>query len=162
MAIGFGAGNNAQSANSIVINASGANLTATNAGFYVNPVRNDTGNTANIAFYNSTTKELTFSNNISTTGNITAGNVTGNISITGNVTGTSSNVTLVAGAYSWTFDNIGSASFAGPARLAVYANATVRDAAITSPQTGMMVYVTGVGMQVRGATAWNTIAGSGT
>jgi hypothetical protein len=41
------------------------------------------------------------------TGNITAGNLIGNISITGNVTGTSSNVTLVAGAYSWTFDNTG-------------------------------------------------------
>jgi hypothetical protein len=47
------------------------------------------------------------SNTISTTGNITAGNLIGNISITGNVQGTSSNVTLVAGAYSWTFDNTG-------------------------------------------------------
>jgi hypothetical protein len=47
------------------------------------------------------------SNTISTTGNITAGNLIGNISITGNVQGTSANVTLVAGAYSWTFDNTG-------------------------------------------------------
>jgi len=47
------------------------------------------------------------SNSISTTGNITAGNLVGNISITGNVTGTSSNVQLVAGAYTWTFDNTG-------------------------------------------------------
>jgi hypothetical protein len=47
------------------------------------------------------------SNTITTTGNITAGNLIGNISITGNVTGTSANVTLVAGAYSWTFDNTG-------------------------------------------------------
>ena len=47
------------------------------------------------------------SNSISTTGNITAGNLIGNISITGNVTGTSSNVQLVAGAYTWTFDNTG-------------------------------------------------------
>jgi hypothetical protein len=47
------------------------------------------------------------SNTITTTGNITAGNIIGNISITGNVTGTSANVTLVAGAYSWTFDNTG-------------------------------------------------------
>ncbi len=47
-------------------------------------------------------------------------------------------------------------------QLAVYANATVRDAAITSPAPGMMIYVTGTGMQVRGATSWNTIAGSGT
>jgi hypothetical protein len=47
------------------------------------------------------------SNTISTSGNITAGNLIGNISITGNVTGTSANVTLVAGSYSWTFDNGG-------------------------------------------------------
>ncbi|NBP04433.1 MAG: hypothetical protein EBU90_30985, partial [Proteobacteria bacterium] len=47
------------------------------------------------------------SNTISTTGNITAGNLIGNISITGNVTGTSANVQLVAGAYTWTFDNTG-------------------------------------------------------
>lgn len=47
------------------------------------------------------------SNSISTTGNITAGNISGNISITGNVTGTSANVELVAGSYTWTFDNTG-------------------------------------------------------
>ena len=41
-------------------------------------------------------------------GNVTANNFSGNISITGNVTGTSPNVTLVAGSYSWTFDNSGS------------------------------------------------------
>jgi Collagen triple helix repeat (20 copies) len=47
------------------------------------------------------------SNTISTSGNITAGNLIGNISITGNVTGTSTNVQLVAGSYTWTFDNTG-------------------------------------------------------
>ena len=50
----------------------------------------------------------------------------------------------------------------GAFQLAVYANATARDATITAPTSGMMIYVTGVGMQVRGATSWNTIAGSGT
>ena len=50
--------------------------------------------------------------NISATGNITAQNFTGNINITGNVQGTSSNVTLVAGAYSTVFDNTGNATFA--------------------------------------------------
>jgi hypothetical protein len=53
------------------------------------------------------------SNTISTTGNITAGNLIGNISITGNVTGTSANVTLIAGGYSTTFDNAGTATFPG-------------------------------------------------
>jgi hypothetical protein len=44
---------------------------------------------------------------INTTGNITAQNLIGNISITGNVTGTSANVTLQAGAYTSVFDNQG-------------------------------------------------------
>ena len=44
--------------------------------------------------------------------------------------------------------------------LPVYANTTVRDSSITSPQPGMMIFVTGTGMQVRGATAWNTVAGT--
>jgi hypothetical protein len=125
---------------------------------YVAPVRNDTGNIAQVVTYNTSTKELTYANTINLAGNVSAGNV----NVTGNVTGSSSNVTLVSGSYSWTFDNTSAVSFPGPARLAVYANATARDAAITSPQTGMMVYVTGVGMQVRGATAWNTITGTGT
>ena len=50
----------------------------------------------------------------------------------------------------------------GTMQLAVYANTTVRDSVITAPQPGMMIYVTGTGMQVRGATSWNTIAGSNT
>ena len=50
----------------------------------------------------------------------------------------------------------------GPIQMAVYANATVRDAAISSPAPGMMIYVTGTGMQVRGATQWNTVTGTGT
>jgi hypothetical protein len=54
-----------------------------------------------------TTGNLAAPGNISVTGNVTAQNFIGNISITGNVQGTSSNVTLVAGAYSWTFDNTG-------------------------------------------------------
>jgi len=40
-------------------------------------------------------------------GNVTAQNFTGNINITGNVQGTSPNVTLVAGSYSYVFDNAG-------------------------------------------------------
>ena len=102
------------------------------------------------------------SNAISTSGNVTANNFIGNISITGNVSGTSANVEIVAGVYEWTFDNTGKSTFPGPMQLAVYANTTVRDSQITSPQPGMMIYVTGTGMQVRGATSWNTIAGSGT
>ena len=158
IAIGRGAGKTNQSANSIIINATGSDLNGANSGLYVAPVRNDTGNIAQVVTYNTSTKEVTYANTINLAGNVSAGNV----NVTGNVTGSSSNVTLVSGSYSWTFDNTSTVSFPGPARLAVYANATARDAAITSPQTGMMVYVTGVGMQVRGATAWNTITGTGT
>lgn len=46
--------------------------------------------------------------------------------------------------------------------LPVYANATVRDATITEPTPGMMVFVTSIGLQVRGATQWNIISGSDT
>ncbi len=46
--------------------------------------------------------------------------------------------------------------------LPVYANTAARDSSITSPQPGMMIFVTGTGMQVRGATAWNTVAGTAT
>jgi hypothetical protein len=46
--------------------------------------------------------------------------------------------------------------------LPVFANSSVRDSTITSPQPGMMIFVTGTGMQVRGATQWNTVTGTGT
>jgi hypothetical protein len=67
------------------------------------------------------------SNTISTTGNITAGNLIGNISITGNVTGTSPNVTLVAGSYNWTFDNTGNLTLPGNTFAVNYANNTPVD-----------------------------------
>jgi hypothetical protein len=87
--------------------------------------------------------------NIITTANISGNYILGNVisattfSATGNITGGNIRATTTT-------------------QLAVYANATVRDSTITSPQPGMMIYVTGTGMQVRGATSWNTIAGSGT
>jgi hypothetical protein len=62
--------------------------------------------------------------NISTTGNITAGNLIGNISITGNVQGTSANVDLVAGSYSWKFDNTGNLVLPGNTFAVNYANNT--------------------------------------
>lgn len=60
VAIGSFAGNNAQVNNSIAINASGASLNPTNAGFYVDPIRNVSGSST--LFYNTTTKEVTYSN----------------------------------------------------------------------------------------------------
>ena len=55
-----------------------------------------------------------------------------------------------------------SVAVSGYFNLPVYANTTVRDSSITSAQPGMMIFVTGTGMQVRGATAWNTVAGTAT
>lgn len=53
-----------------------------------------------------TNSSVTFGN-VQVSGNVTAANFIGNISITGNVTGTSANVELVAGSYTYTFDNTG-------------------------------------------------------
>jgi hypothetical protein len=47
-------------------------------------------------------------------------------------------------------------------QLATYASNGARDTDIVSPVPGQVVFVTGSGMQVRGATQWNLIAGSGT
>jgi hypothetical protein len=110
VAIGRNAGFTNQGNNSIIINATTGTLNQTTANtFTVAPVRNDvtTANVAQVLFYNTTSKEITYSNTISVAGNITAANFVGNISITGNVTGTSSNVTLQAGAYTSVFDNQG-------------------------------------------------------
>jgi hypothetical protein len=67
------------------------------------------------------------SNPISTTGNITAGNLIGNISITSNVVGTQANVTLVAGSYSTVFDNTGNLTLPGNTFAVNYANNTPVD-----------------------------------
>ena len=76
VAIGYLAGNNNQANNSIIINATGATLDQTTANtFTVSPVRNDVANTGQILFYNTTSKEITYGNTISVTGNVTFGNV---------------------------------------------------------------------------------------
>lgn len=76
--------------------------------------------------------------------------------------GTDPSVYVTAGGNSWQFGNNGQLTTPGPVQLAVYADTIARDTMIPSPAPGMTIYVTGVGMQVYGATQWNTIAGSGT
>jgi|SRR6056300_575357 hypothetical protein len=52
-------------------------------------------------------------------------------------------------------NNDGKATFSGPAKLVNYADATARDAAITAPEAGMMVFVTGTSKaQVYDGSAW--------
>jgi hypothetical protein len=76
VAIGTLAGRTFQANNSIIINATGANLDQTTANtFTVAPVRNDVANTAQVMFYNATSKEVTYGNVISVAGNITGGNL---------------------------------------------------------------------------------------
>jgi hypothetical protein len=78
------------------------------------------------------------SNNITTTGNVTASrfigdgsalsNVTANIAnIAGNIVGTQPNVTLVAGSYDWTFDNTGTLTLPGNTFDVKYNNGTQVD-----------------------------------
>ena len=105
-----GASGNISGANYITANyfvGNGSQLTGLPAGYsnvqvaaYLNTQGYNLYSNVNVASYLSTAT-------ITTTGNITAQYLTGNINITGNVTGTSANVTLQAGSYSSVFDNQG-------------------------------------------------------
>ena len=118
---------------------------------------------------------LTVDGNVTITGNLTAGNIsyTSNVfvgDLEGSVFADDSTVmvdaidnVLYAGraaiSGNLTGNNLNTTTSLG---LAVYANTTVRDSTITSPQPGMMIFVTGTGLQIRGASAWNTVAGTAT
>jgi hypothetical protein len=99
VAIGLYAGQTNQGNNSIVLNATGAALNQTVANtFTVAPVRNDTSNIAQVMFYNTTSKEVTYGNTISVAGNVTANYFIGNGSqLTGIPTQTTGNWTLAPG-----------------------------------------------------------------
>ena len=85
IAIGRSAGLTNQGNNSIVLNATGLTLDQTTANtFTVAPIRNDVANTAEVMFYNTTSKEVTYGNVISVAGNVTGGNVSAIGNITGN------------------------------------------------------------------------------
>jgi hypothetical protein len=68
VAIGYRAGNDNQAANSIIINASGVALNGSAAGFYVNPIRNL--NSGSILTYDTTTKEIGYSDHINIVGDV--------------------------------------------------------------------------------------------
>ena len=61
IAIGYQAGQTNQSANSIAINSSLSVLYANVSGLFINPVRQDDSNAANVVYYNTVTKEMTYS-----------------------------------------------------------------------------------------------------
>ena len=88
VAIGALAGETAQGNNSIIINATSAALNQTTPNtFTVAPVRNDTSNIAEVLFYNTTSKEVTYSNTINVSGNISAGQFIGDGGGISNVAG---------------------------------------------------------------------------
>lgn len=61
IAIGAGVSTNAvQPNNSIIIDATASLLGATGAGLFINPVRQDDSNVANVVYYNTSTKEITY------------------------------------------------------------------------------------------------------
>lgn len=91
-------GNSSQSGGNLAI---GTTVPGKNVKIFAGGV-NNTSIVANIG-----NTGINVTGNLNATGTVTANNFSGNISITGNVTGTSSNVTLVAGSYSYTFDNAG-------------------------------------------------------
>ena len=95
VAIGVLAGQTCQPGCSIAINANSVALNPSTSGFFVNPVRNDTVTAiGNVAVYNTSTKEIAYSNTISLAGNIKGNNLTSSSLI---LTGTTGNVLSAAG-----------------------------------------------------------------
>lgn len=119
-------GANAQSsAAAIVLNASGANLLGDVAGFYVNPVRNDTtvANTAQVVTYNTTSRELTYANTLNL-----AGSITGSDFIAGNIANAAASKTRIAqfGANSYIQTGNGVAGTTGNIIFSPWADATAK------------------------------------
>ena len=89
VAIGREAGKTSQANNSIILNATGSALNQTTANtFTVAPVRNDVSNIAQVMFYNTSSKEVTYGNTISIAGNANVGNIGSTDGVfTGNISG---------------------------------------------------------------------------
>jgi hypothetical protein len=87
VAIGTSAGDNAQAANTIILNATGSavnGVSAQTSRFYVAPIRNAAG-ASGILQYDSTTKEVSYSTALGSVSGTFSGPLTGNV--TGTVTG---------------------------------------------------------------------------
>ena len=102
VAIGNFAGGTDQPNNSIMINASGLALNGTEVGLYINPIREDSANTAKAVYYNTVTKEVTYANP-------TGGASLGNLAVAGSrIYNTDGNIELTANdgvvSQTWRFD----------------------------------------------------------
>jgi hypothetical protein len=122
--MGYYAGYTSQANNSIILNATGANLNQTVANtFTVAPVRNDVSNIAEVMFYNATSKEVTYGNTVNVAGNVTANNITSSKVIT--TPAALSTLTAVAGARAFINDGNLAASTNFGAQVAGGAGNTV-------------------------------------
>lgn len=144
IAIGAGVSTNAiQPDNSIIIDATASSLAATGAGLFINPVRRDVGNIGNIATYNTTTKELTYTDTIGITGNISGGN----LSVSGNITGK-------INGYEIGYRNIPQLEFAGDVQVSAddsgkhYYNGTNTDYTVSILDSGIATYPVGTSVTI--------------
>ncbi len=140
-----------------------SNSSASNIGTYYPIFTSSTGN-GNVELDNfGSTIEFNPKDGILSFGQANVEIVTNGGAETMNLDGNNNKIRLsVTGASNAFVVESTSVQSAVPMQLATYASNVARDTAITSPVAGMMIYVTGSGMQVRGATQWNLIAGSGT
>ena len=167
IAIGHGAGETSQANNSIVINATGATLdNGTANAFKVAPVRNDVANIGQVMFYNTTSKEVTYGNTISTTGNVTGSFFIGNgsalTSLTGgNITGTVANATYALNANVATFaGTVTNATQSNITQVGTLANLSVSGTTTTANLIVLGNIVGNTGNAVMTVNAGNTNAGN--
>jgi hypothetical protein len=169
IAIGTNAARNGSAGNTIIINATGANLngvTSQTDSFYVAPIRNDTGNTTNVVYYNTTTKEVTYGPGVASYGNANvatylASNANVVITTTGNITTTanaSANNFVAAGNVVVTgtagtgniigANNVSAINFIASGNLTVAGNTNlgaVANVTITGGTTGQVLTTDGSG-----------------
>ena len=123
VAIGRLAGVTNQAANSIILNATGVELNQTTAStFTVAPIRNASG-TDGVLQYNTTTKEVSYSNEITVNSNVWTFGTDGTLTLPegGDIVDSTGTTVLGGGSASWPVTNTAGAS--GPMNIAIGTNA---------------------------------------
>jgi hypothetical protein len=177
VAIGYQAGYSGQGNNSIVLNATGDQINGITANtFTVTPVRNDVANTANIMFYNASSKEITYGDVISVAGNITGGNVlfgSGIVSGTGNITGgnltiSGNTATITTANYSIGYLNVPQISLAANTTIALtdsgkhYYSVSASNLALTIANNTSVSWPIGTAISIVNANTANILINQGT
>jgi hypothetical protein len=177
VAIGYQAGYSGQGNNSIVLNATGDQINGITANtFTVTPVRNDVANTANVMFYNASSKEITYGDVISVAGNITGGNVlfgSGIVSGTGNITGgnltiSGNTATITTANYSIGYLNVPQVSLAANATIALtdsgkhYYSVSASNLALTIANNTSVSWSVGTAITIVNAGTANILINQGT